>query len=108
MGICHWSFLPQSPVETLDIGMSGASTPSALRFLTHDVVKKTPLCWALYPDICMTNRNCNTSEISILIFMSGTLTYSRSYLMLIRDCNYEMNESHPSPRASKRRPGKTA
>jgi len=27
--------------------MSGASTPSALRFLTHDVVKKTPLCWAL-------------------------------------------------------------
>jgi hypothetical protein len=37
------------PEETLDIGMSGASTPSALRFLTHDVVKKTPLCWALHP-----------------------------------------------------------
>ncbi|MGA7518881.1 MAG: hypothetical protein WBW28_18285, partial [Pseudolabrys sp.] len=49
IGICHWSLLPHSPEETLDIGMSGASTPSALRFLTHDVVKKTPLCWALHP-----------------------------------------------------------
>jgi hypothetical protein len=35
------------PEETLDIGMSGASTPSALRFLTHDEIKKTSLCWAL-------------------------------------------------------------
>ena len=30
-----------------------------------------------------TNRNCNTSEIFISIFMSVTLTYSRSYLMLV-------------------------
>jgi hypothetical protein len=37
----------QSPEETLDIGKSGASTPSALRFLNYDVVKKTSLCWAL-------------------------------------------------------------
>jgi hypothetical protein len=29
--------------------MSGASTPSALRFLTHDVVKKTPLCSGMRP-----------------------------------------------------------
>ena len=49
MGICHWSLLPQSPEETLYIGKSGASTPSALRFLNYDVVKKTSLCWALYP-----------------------------------------------------------
>ncbi|MFZ0177266.1 MAG: hypothetical protein WAL11_17020, partial [Pseudolabrys sp.] len=49
MGSCHWSLLPQSPEETLDIGMSGASTPSALRFLNYDVIKKTSLCWALQP-----------------------------------------------------------
>jgi len=48
-GICHWSLLPQSPEETLDIGKSGASTPSALHFLNYDVVKKTSLCWALQP-----------------------------------------------------------
>jgi hypothetical protein len=34
------------------------------------------------PDVCKANRNCNTSEISISIFMSVTLTYSHSYLML--------------------------
>jgi len=33
-------------------------------------------------DICTTNRNWNPSEISIWIFMSVTLTYSRSYSML--------------------------
>jgi hypothetical protein len=43
----------------------GPSASSALRFLTHDVIKKTSLCWALAPDLCKTNRNCNTSEISI-------------------------------------------
>ena len=40
---------PLSPEETLDIGKSGASTPSALHFLNYDVVKKTSLCWALQP-----------------------------------------------------------
>jgi hypothetical protein len=30
----------------LDIPMSRPSTSSALRFLTHDVIKKTSLCWA--------------------------------------------------------------
>jgi hypothetical protein len=30
------------------IGMSRPSASSALRFLTHDVIKKTSLCWALY------------------------------------------------------------
>jgi hypothetical protein len=55
----------QSPEETLDIGISGASTPSLFIFLRHDVVKKTPLCWALYIDICMTNRNCNVPKMFI-------------------------------------------
>jgi len=30
------------------IGMRRPSASSALRFLTHDVIKKTSLCWALY------------------------------------------------------------
>jgi hypothetical protein len=47
------------------------------------MVKKTSLCWALSFDICTTDRNCNTSEISISIFMSVTLTYSRSCLSLL-------------------------
>ena len=86
--VSHWSLLLRSPEEALDIGMSRPSASSALCYLTHDVIKKTSLCWALYRgqpcigDICTTNRNCNTSQISISIFMSVTLTYSRSYLML--------------------------
>ena len=32
--------------------------------------------------ICMTNVNCNTSEISISIFMSVMITYLRSYFRL--------------------------
>ena len=82
MEICHWSLLPQSPEETLDIGMSGASTPSALRFLTHDVIKKTSLCWALMPDVCKTNRNCNTSEISISNFHVSDAYVFAQLLML--------------------------
>jgi hypothetical protein len=46
--------------------------------------KKTSLCWALSLIICTTNRNCNMSEISILIFMSVTLTYSRRYAVVVR------------------------
>ena len=30
------------------IGMRRPSASSAIRFLTHDVIKKTSLCWALY------------------------------------------------------------
>ena len=81
MGVCHWSLLTQ---ELSTLGCGGPATPSALHFLRHDMVKKTSLCWALYSDICTTNRNCNTSEISISIFMSVTLTYSRSYAVVVQ------------------------
>ena len=55
--------------------MSRPSASSALRFLTHDVIKKTSLCWALYRMYARPIEIVIRPKISISIFMSATLTY---------------------------------
>ena len=79
--------------------MSRPSASSALRFLTHDVIKKTSLCWALYRMYARPIEIVIRPGISISIFMSATLTYSRSYLML--DPRQQLENEVPSVAASR-------
>jgi len=77
--------------------MSRPSASSALRFLTHDVTKKTSLRWALY---WMYAR-----RIEIVIRPKFLFRFSCQLRLriravtwcLMRECNHKMNESHPSP-----------
>ena len=53
-------------------------------------------------DICATDRNYNMSEMFISIFMSVTLTHSRSYLMLDPRLRWQISRAAPNLIAKRR------
>jgi hypothetical protein len=77
VGICHWSLLPPIIRGKSRHRDELAQTHRALFvFLTHEVVKKTSLCWALYVTYVRPIEIVIRSNFYFSIFMSVKLTLS--------------------------------